>query len=46
MNRLLQTGDLPSFGHDLSSKSSISLEIRIREMEINHENLVTENEKL
>ena len=46
LNRLLQTSDLPSFGHDLSSKSSTSLEIRIREMEVNHENLVTENKKL
>ena len=46
LNRLLQTSDLPSFGHDLSSKSSSSLELKIREMEVNHENLVTENKKL
>ena len=46
MNRLLQTDDLPSFGNDLSSKSPISLELRFAEMEINHENLVTENKKL
>ena len=46
MNRLLQTNDLPSFGNDSSSKSSTSLELRFAKMEINHENLVTENKKL
>ena len=46
LNRLLQTSDLPSFGHDLSPKLSTSLELKIREMEANHENLVTENKKL
>ena len=30
LNRLLQTSDLPSFGHDLSSKSSSSLELKFR----------------
>ena len=46
MSRLLQTNDLPSFGNDSSSRSSASLELRFAEMEINHENLVTENKKL
>ena len=46
LSRLLQRSDLPSFGHDSSSKSSTSLELRIMEMEISHENLVTENKKL
>ena len=31
LSRLLQTIDLPSFGHDSSSKSSTSLELRITE---------------
>ena len=48
LNRLLQTTDLPSFGHDSLSKSllSTSLELRLDEMETNHESLVTENKKL
>ena len=46
MNQLLQTDDLPSFGNELSSKSPVSLELRFAKMEINHENLVTENKKL
>ena len=46
LNRLLQTSDLPSFGHDLSSTVSTSLELRIREMEVRHEDLLTENKKL
>ena len=39
MSRLLKTSDLPSFGHDSSSKSSTSLELRLMEMETSHENL-------
>ena len=46
LNRLPQTSDLPSFGHDLSSTVSTSLELRIREMEVHHEDLLTENKKL
>ena len=46
MNRLLQTNDLPAFGHDSSSRSSTSLELRLAKMEINHENVVAENKKL
>ena len=48
LNRTLQTTDLPSFGHDSSSKSLsfASLELRFKEMEANHENLATENKKL
>ena len=46
LSRLMQTSDLPSFGHDSSFKSSTSLELRITEMEVNHENRVTENKKL
>ena len=46
LSRLLQTSDLPSFGHDSPSKSSTSFELRIMEMEVIHENPVTENKKL
>ena len=48
LNRILQTSDLPSFGHDFSSKSLplSSLELRLKELEANHEGLVTENKKL
>ena len=48
LNRVLQTTDLPSFGHESSSMSSsfTSLELRLKEMESNHENLMTENKKL
>ena len=46
MNRLMQTDDLPSFGTSISSKTPDSLELRLSEMEINQENLVTENTKL
>ena len=46
LSRLLTTSDLPSFGHDSSSKSFTFLESRIIEMENSHENLVTENKKL
>ena len=48
LNRILQTTDLPSFGHDSLSKplSFASLESRLKEMEVDHESLVTENKKL
>ena len=46
MSRLLTKTDLPSFGHDTSSKLLTSLEARMIEMEGTHENLVTENKKL
>ena len=47
MSRILQTTDLPSFGHDSSKSLSLaSLELRVKEMESNHESLVTENKKL
>ena len=46
VNRLLTASDLPSFGHESSSKQFSSLESRILEMESSHENLVTENKKL
>ena len=48
LNRILQTTDLPSFGHDSSSTSLplASLELRFKEMEANHESLATENKKL
>ena len=37
LNRILQTTDLPSFGHDSSSKSVplASLELRFKEMQAN-----------
>ena len=43
MSRLLRTTDLPSFRHDSSSKSLLSLQSRIIEMEGSDHNLVTEN---
>ena len=43
VSRLVTMGELPSFGHDSSSKS---FESRIIAMESSHENLVTENKKL
>ena len=48
VNRLLQVSDLPSFGHESSSATSsvVSLELRLKRMESNHESLVTENKKL
>ena len=48
MNRILQTTDLPSFGHDSSSKSLplASSELRLKEVEVNHQDIVTENKKL
>ena len=46
MSRLMQTEGLPSFGTSASSKTPSSLELRLNKMEINHENLVTENKKL
>ena len=46
LNRLLQTNELPSFGHDPASMAFTSLELRIRDMEVHHEELVTENKKL
>ena len=47
LNRTLQTTDLPSFGHDSSSKSlfGASLELTFKEMEA-HESLVMVNKKL
>ena len=44
VERMLTTSDLPSFGHDGSSKSLISLESRLMAMENSGENLVTEKE--
>ena len=46
LNRLLQTSELPSFGHDPASTISTSLELRIKEMEVRQEELATENKKL
>ena len=48
LDRLLQVKELPSFGHESSSASLSfsSLELRLKEMESNHESLVTENKKL
>ena len=47
-DRVLQVKDLPSFGHESSSASMslASLELRLKEMESNHESPVTENKKL
>ena len=46
MDKLLQTDDLPSFGASTSSKTPTSLELRLNKMEINQENLVSDNKKL
>ena len=46
LDKLFQTDDLPSFGTSTSSKTPTSLELRLNKMEINQENLVTENKKL
>ena len=42
MDRLMQTDDLPSFGTSTSSTTPTSFEVRLKKMEISHENLVTE----
>ena len=48
LDRILQVKDLPSFGHESSSASLsfASLELRLKETESNHENIVTESKKL
>ena len=46
MTRLMQVDDLPSFGISTSSETSNSLESRLTKLELNNENLVTENKKL
>ena len=46
VDKLLQTEELPSFGASISSKAPTSLELQLNKMEINHENLVSENKKL
>ena len=46
VDKLLQMKELPSFGTSISSKAPTSLELRLNKMEINQENLVSENKKL
>ena len=47
LDKLFQTDELPSFGTSTSSKAPTSLELRLlNKMEINQENLVSENKKL
>ena len=46
LDKLLQTEDLPSFGASMSSKSPTSLELRVNKMELNQDNLVSENKRL
>ena len=46
LDKLLQTQELPSFGASTSSKTPTSLELRLNKMEINQENLASENKKL
>ena len=46
LDKILQTEDLPSFGVSTSSKQLTSLELRLNKMEINQENLVSENKRL
>ena len=46
VGRLLQTDELPSFGASSSLRTPNSLELRLNKMEISHEDLVAENEKL
>ena len=46
VDKLLQTEELPSFGTSTSSKIPTPLELRLNKMEINQENLVSENKRL